>query len=101
MAAGRRLLACFLANSRDVGSYVSVSGVGQLRQLLRGGAARHETQLLLQNVCALGSTRNSHLEQQKVSLKLKSACGRTLQGTLRNPKPQTDSSRVAWLFPVV
>lgn len=86
MAVGQRLLACFLANSRDVSSYVSVSGVGQLRQLLRGGAARYRTQLLLQNVCTLGSTRNSHLEQQKVSFKLKSTCGRTLKGTLRNHK---------------
>lgn len=69
------VLARFLAHGGEVSSHVSVSVVGQPRQLLRGGAARHTTQLLLQNVRTLGSARDSHLhtkkqsEQQKGSLK--------------------------------
>lgn len=59
----RRLLdfTCFLANGGEVGSHVSVSGVGQLRQLLPGGAARHRPELLLQNVCTLRGAGNPNL----------------------------------------
>lgn len=59
----RRLLdfTCFLADGGEVGSHVSVSAVGQLRQLLPGGAARHQPQLLLQDVCALGRAGNPDL----------------------------------------
>lgn len=60
-AVGRCWLACFLAYCRDVSSNVSMSGVGQLRQLVCGGAARHRAQLLLQNVCTLGGSGDSHL----------------------------------------
>lgn len=52
---------CFLANGGEVGSHVSVSGVGQLRQLLPGGAARRRPELLLQNVGALRCAGNPDL----------------------------------------
>lgn len=61
LTAGQCLLACFFANSCKVSSYVTVSSIGQLPQLLRGGTTWYKTQLLLQNICTLGSTRNSHL----------------------------------------
>lgn len=59
----RRLLdfTCFLADGGEVGSHVSVSGVGQLRQLLPAGAARHQPQLLPQNVGALRRAGNPDL----------------------------------------
>lgn len=57
-----RPLACFLAHGGQIGSDVSVSVVGNPRQLVGGGAARHRTQLLLQDVGALGGTRNPHLQ---------------------------------------
>lgn len=55
------LLACFLANGGEVGSHISVSGVGQLRKFFPGGAAWHKPELLLQDVCTLSCAGNTNL----------------------------------------
>lgn len=61
MTAAQCSLTCFFTNSCEVSADVSVSAVGQLRHLLSGGAARDQTQLLLQDVCTLCSTGDANL----------------------------------------